>query len=494
MKVDEIVKMLNIISEEVMSLKEKNQKEDAQKEEDSLKKHETMYRMARSYPIKTHLIKSYDERIQKMYLSSLIYLFQDNTNENFFWKRRLLIYRILASVDNKLEIDEYVAQSMKIDSRYLDEFIEDTDRKVKNSFVVDMLLLLSLDNENSKRSDFETVTDVIQYFQISKEELRHLSAIAKSILQQEFDSFIELIKKDDDINYTLFLGYFDKNKFSSVVTDIKELDSATGNVLVANATVQNQEEYIDLSSSVADTICFTKCTFSYIRGIISTAQIAITFDKCLFAGNYINTVSGWLSGDRYEEECTFISGQNYRFINTKFINCKVSKHLLNVTNSVIRDCEIKNCEGLNLPCEYLFHLTDTVVERTKFIECRMKTDDDNRSLTEGGILMIERGKLSDCIFEKCSAYGNSEDREYAYYQMQIVFACNTTVTNCNFNDCSCSSYDSYRRTVKSYIVGLKNAVSENNEFHKCIAAHYDYGERLSLENNIGNIEWGGVYL
>lgn len=494
MKVDEIVKMLNIISEEVMSLKEKNQKECAEKEENSLKKYETMYRTARSYPIKTHLIKNYDERIQKMYLSSLIYLFQDNTNENLFWKRRLLIYRILASVDNKLEIDEYVAQSMKIDSRYLDEFIEDTDRKVKNSFVVDMLLLLSLDNENSKRSDFETVTDVIQYFQISKEELRHLSDIAKSILQQEFDSFIELIKKDDDINYTLFLGYFDKNKFSSVVTDIKELDSATGNVLVANATVQNQEEYIDLSSSVADTICFTKCTFSYIRGIISTAQIPITFDKCLFAGNYINTVSRWFSGERYEEEYTFISGGNYRFINTKFINCKVSKHLLNVTNSVIRDCEIKNCEGLNLPCEYLFHLTDTVVERTKFIECKMETDDDNRSLTEGGILMVERGKLSDCIFEKCSAYGNSNYGSYASYKMQIVFACNTTVMNCNFNDCSCSSYDSHEKKVKSYIVGLKNAISENNEFHECAAAHYDYGERLSLENNIGNIEWGGVYL
>ena len=194
MKVDEIVKMLNIISEEVMSLKEKNQKEGAEKEEDSLKKHETMYRMARSYPIKTHLIKNYDERIQKMYLSSLIYLFQDNTNENLFWKRRLLIYRIPASVDNNFEIDEYVAQSMKIDSRYLDEFIEDTDRKVKNSFVVDMLLLLSLDNENSRGSDFETVTDVIQYFQISKEELCHLSAIAKAILQQESDGFIELIK------------------------------------------------------------------------------------------------------------------------------------------------------------------------------------------------------------------------------------------------------------------------------------------------------------
>ncbi|MGP1405910.1 right-handed parallel beta-helix repeat-containing protein [Filifactor alocis] len=482
MKVDEIVKMLNIISEEVMSLKEKNQKEDAQKEEDSLKKHETMYRMARSYPIKTHLIKSYDERIQKMYLSSLIYLFQDNTNENLFWKRRLLIYRILASVDNKLEIDEYVAQSMKMDSRYLDEFIEDTDRKVKNSFVVDMLLLLSLDNENSKRSDFETVTDMIQYFQISKEELRHLSAIAKSILQQEFDSFIELIKKDDDINYTLFLGYFDKNKFSSVVTDIKELDSATGNVLVANATVQNQEEYIDLSSSDADAICFTKCTFSYIRGIISTAQIPITFDKCLFEGSYINTVSG-----RYEEEYTFISGENYRFINTEFINCKVSKHLLNVTNSVIRDCEIKNCEGLNLPCEYLFHLTDTVVERTKFIECKMQTNYDDRKLTEGGILMIEGGKLSDCIFEECSADGNSGYGSYAHYEMQIVLACNTTVTNCNFNDCSCFSYDSYDKTVKSYIMGLKNAVSENNEFHECRAAHYLHSNFLSLENNIGNI-------
>ena len=37
MKVDEIVKMLNIISEEVMSLKEKNQKEGAEKEENSLK-------------------------------------------------------------------------------------------------------------------------------------------------------------------------------------------------------------------------------------------------------------------------------------------------------------------------------------------------------------------------------------------------------------------------------------------------------------------------
>lgn len=486
MKVDEIVKMLNIISEEVMSLKEKNQKEGAEKEENYLKKYETMYRMARSYPIKTHLIKNYDERIQKMYLSSLIYLFQDNTNENLFWKRRLLIYRILASVDNKLEIDECISQSMKIDLRYLDEFIEDTDRKVKNSFVVDMLLLLSLDNENSKRSDFEIVTDVIQYFQISKEELRDLSTIAKAILQQEFDGFIELIKlikKDDgDINYTSFLGYFDKNNFSSVVTDIKELDSATGNVLVANVTVQNQEEYIDLSLSDADAICFINCTFSYIRGMISTAQIPITFDECLFAGSCINIDSG-----RYEEDYTFISGENYIFINTKFFNCKVSKHLLNVANSVIMDCEIKNCEGLDMPCEYLFHLTDTVVERTKFIECKMETYDDNRSLTEGGILMLEGGRLNDCIFEKCSVYGNSRYGSYSKYQMQIVFACNTTVTNCNFNDCSCSSYDSYRRIVKSYIVGLKNGVSENNEFYECRAAHYDYGEHLSRENNVGTL-------
>ena len=203
MNIDEIVKLLNSISEEVLRLKDEKKIEESSKEI-----HEVLYRIAMRYPLRTHLLKQYDERIQKMYILSLMHFFDNSVSENLFWERRLLIYRIIAAVHTEFDIDEYVTQSMKIDLKFWDEFIEETDEATKISYIVDFLTLLNLDTQNSKKDEYEKIGDVIQFFHISKEKLIHLVNISKTILQQDFGCFIELIDSDKDINYDSFLGYF----------------------------------------------------------------------------------------------------------------------------------------------------------------------------------------------------------------------------------------------------------------------------------------------
>lgn len=456
MNIDEIVKLLNSISEEVLRLKDEKKIEESSKEI-----HEVLYRIAMRYPLRTHLLKQYDERIQKMYILSLMHFFDNSVSENLFWERRLLIYRIIAAVHTEFDIDEYVTQSMKIDLKFWDEFIEETDEATKISYIVDFLILLNLDTQNSKKDEYEKIGDVIQFFHISKEKLIHLVNISKTILQQDFGCFIELIDSDKDINYDSFLGYFEKNKYSSVITNIKDLWNATGEVLIANAYIGNEKEFLDFSSINATSVYFSKCTFSHIRGIVSESSMPITFEGCMFEGNLFNSIFDG-NYSEFEKDYIFIRGQNLRFINTTLCDCKVSKNLIKVKDSVLNNCTVIGCEGVDMPCRYLLDLTSTNLEKCKFADCKMGTNRDYRSDTFGGIVLVNGGSVKDCTFEKCESYGNSGCGPFA---MQVICACNAKISNCSFEQCY-SSY-SYTKRERSCIIGLKNAKEENNEFNHC---------------------------
>lgn len=480
MNIDEIVKLLNSISEEVLRLKDEKKIEESSKEI-----HEVLYRIAMRYPLRTHLLKQYDERIQKMYILSLMHFFDNSVSENLFWERRLLIYRIIAAVHTEFDIDEYVTQSMKIDLKFWDEFIEETDEATKISYIVDFLTLLNLDTQNSKKDEYEKIGDVIQFFHISKEKLIHLVNISKTILQQDFGCFIELIDSDKDINYGSFLGYFEKNKYSSVITNIKDLWNATGEVLIANAYIGNEKEFLDFSSINATSVYFSKCTFSHIRGIVSESSMPITFEGCMFEGNLFNSIFDG-NYSEFEKDYIFIRGQNLRFINTTLCDCKVSKNLIKVKDSVLNNCTVIGCEGVDMPCGYLLDLTSTNLEKCKFADCKMETNRDKRSNTFGGIVLVNGGSVKDCTFEKCSSYGNSIYFSYPKYAMQVICACNAKISNCSFEKCYCSSCDSGTKTVTSYIIGLKDAKEENNEFNNCSSYHYHYSD-IRSSHNVGNI-------
>lgn len=495
MDLSQVVNNLNTILEELVELsKESNILEPKENFE------EEIIRIAKLNPIKNHILCEKDEIIQNIYITSLMSIFSQETNETIRKQQLLMIGRIISSFKPDFNFKEYIAKSLKVDKKFWDKFIELMGDGVAVNFAVDVLIISQLTKERTSEKLFFSIADILQFLKLDVSMIKKSVIIAKSILMQDFNTMLEVIKPDDGVEYNFFLGYFLDAHYTHVVSNIFASKNVTGKLLVVNAKINNIEEIIDMDEFAAEEIKFLRCEFLHIRGIRSLSK-NIEFDECVFHSNLFNVTEETNFMDRindmimdiamdrchkeYEEDYPFFCGCNVRFIKSKFINCKVSKNLLYVENGYIEDCTFVECEGKDLPRTYLIHIKTGDVRGTTFKKCNVQTK-TSLDYTFGGIVCIENGTMKKCTFEECESYGNSSYGTYAKYHMQILRTINSKVINCKFDRCCCSSCNSSNKTVTSYILGMTDSKEEANEFLECSSYHYRYSD-IGSTYNIGEI-------
>lgn len=463
MNIDEIVNELNRLSSEIEKLKPKEDKLDNHIEEE-----EKIMKIAKHYPINSHILSKSTDYLREKYIIGLMSIFRNKEqNDEVRLQRLLLIYRIVASFNNEINISQYVTKCMKVEKNFWDNIIETLDESEKFCFIVDLILIGMLDTKSKNKKEFNFWADILQLSGFDKDIIQKAALIANSILKQDFDAFVNLIEKYDFIDYNHFLGYFETCSYDAVLYDLNNAKNIKGNILVANMKIENQDLLMCFDEYVAESIHLKNCLFKKIKGISSTTK-RIKIENCTFEGN--NKQS------KEDKDYIFIQGNNYKFLNTRFLGINVSKSVLNISGSVLENCEFIDCEGKGMISSYMFELRNTDIKHCKMEGCVVESNPE-RFVTTGGIIRIKFGKIYNCKFKQCTSYYNDE-----YGHIEIVYALNSKIIGNNFIDCYCKEgYYGEFWMGDSYIVGFKKSEESQNIFENC-KAEWDIMELVE--------EWG----
>ena len=341
MTIEQIVVLLKQLTEEVQKLKKTPDTKTKYKEDNKV------ITLAKRYPFKGHVLINKSDVVKKYYITTLLSISNSENNNNLSKEQQLYICRIIASYDSQINIKEYITQSLKVDIEYFNNLAEVFDFDTTVCFAVDLMVLSLFQKEGVKEKACEQISDILQLLKINKETILKTACIAKSIATQDFDQLIQLIEAADKINYSSFLAYYPENTYTSIVKNITNIKNMPGNILVVNAKISNYHDFIDLNEYKMEKISFYNCFFNNIRGFKGSKQVL--FDDCYFENNPLNMYdNGLVAGifgirtiKKAEDNYTFIKGDKITFKDTIFTNIRVSKNILDLTNS-----NIENCSGI----------------------------------------------------------------------------------------------------------------------------------------------------
>ena len=280
MDIDEIVRTLRQLITEVEKLKNNNSSKDDILIEGKIAK------VVKEYPIKGHILCNLGEKERIDYISMLLFL-SDTDFEELRLKRRMMIYRIIASFDEKIDISEYITKSLKINKKMIEEFIDLLGCSVKCCFIVDLMILILMDKVNSSKDELNMIADVIELMGLKKNIVSQVTSISKSIIIQDFSLFCRQCIDGSEIEYDRFLGYFEGVDYTGIATNYFEAVDLPGRILVLNTKLNNINDYINIDEFEADNVEFKLCNFINIRGIRSNSKKLI-FDSCYFQGNVLS--------------------------------------------------------------------------------------------------------------------------------------------------------------------------------------------------------------
>ena len=444
--------------------------------------------IARHNPFKGHILSKKDELVRNSYISALLAIFSEETDNEARTQQLILIGRIIASFNPTYDLKEYITASLKINEKFWDNFVEFIDKELAISFAVDTLLIAHVVPEKNSKKIYKNISNALEILNITKEEIKHAAHITQTILMQDIDGFIDCVSPVVEINYNIFLCYFEKLDFSYISYDLFKCKKVTGKLLIANMKIVNYNNLIDIDEYSSDEIRFFNCQFNKIRGIRSY-KIHTEFEKCIFEENLLPNKPerdlGLFEQEKYDEDYIFLDIENSNITSSTFINCKTKLFLLFSVKTNLTKCTFENCEGIDIPCEYIIVTKQGKISDCHFANVEMRTK--TKWFPNGGIFVIVDGEILNSSFTNCKSIGQSSYGRYGHYNMQIVRAIRATVNACKFSNCSCSTDNSSNRTVRNYILGLTDSKEINNTFIDCTSYHYTFSESCG-SHNIGEIK------
>lgn len=476
MELAQIVTLLNQVTDAVQEIEKKS----TQTINNDIDERNIL--LAKQYPIKGHYLVDKTETVRKQYIGFLLAFCNGIFDQDCKQRKQYYICRIIASYDKNVNLKNYITQSLRVDMKAIYDLVEVLDSEATVYFAVDLLVLFMMDANKIGKKEYEAISNILEFLQMSKKSVKKVAQIAKSIVEQDFDQLVENRNVEESINYDYFWGYFSDTEHTTVVHSIINAELLTGNVLVENATISNHQEYLEFSEYQAKCITFRNCNFENIKGIKGYKE-KVFFDNCKFENNYfdeneLNKHRRASFGNLYtecENNYVFIQGNRISMKNCIFSSIRVSKSVLDIVNGEIQDCKFIDCKGKELPCSYLFQLDNVKLTNSVFNNCIMTTNHSKRSHTTGAILSIKKGFMGNCIFDNCEARGETIYGRYAIYNMQIIRAISTRLENNTFNKCKCltgdTTYGGVIKTVENYIVGMKNSIERGNKFKECSTEH-----------------------
>lgn len=395
---------------------------------------------AEMYAIKNPELAELDEYRKTLYLKVLCTVLQyenDPSDMQIFYLKRLL-----KGLGADEPTEEYMRKALDISDVDIREFIGYMkDSRSKYYFALEGILLISMGNYSE--DTYEYLAELIELTGISKDELRGVSLVAKSVLQQDSTYYDEAKKLlTDDLQQINFAPYI-KNYYAGAILD-----------------TQHEKYY---SAPEGDTLQLT------LSGVYKAEKI--TYDNLVL---YVD-VSCKFDGC----ECVTIS------------NCKLMP--VNNNGSIrfksIGKLYIENCEFLDFENRVAFfdEVNSIQINGCRFENCGFTCNGDRRGGVFGTACLNNTVKFefNDNRVLKC--YIKAKERRYHYgvsgvlicfsgqYNGGLLFnfldqskKAEVTICDNQFVDCKCINNGNYTEAIISGISPEMDGVKIQN--NQCIGS------------------------
>ena len=457
--------------------------------------------VAKANAYKKHILTTMDESVIKLYLTALTSLFINEDNNEIRANCFLALGKIIASVEEEIDFEKYTISCAKTDKAFWSDFAETMQDGLMACFLVDATIILSQMKTSYRLNEsMELLADIVQIVGMPHEQFEKAMRLGKLVVEQDYDGLLDVMQAEDIIPYSYICPYFDDYDYDWVALTLEEGKCRKGSVLFVNMRIENMKDMLNFDEFHASEMTFINCYFLRIRGIRSSSP-KLTFNGCVFEKNNIlkPEKESWTS-EGYEKVYTFMKIDNGQFNCCSFLNCKASKSLLELNRGSVDGCSFDSCCGVDMPqgpdllfgfaqspIEYLFRFIDVEIHNCKFDNCEMKTRSEKQRTTYGGLILVSNGKMTECRISNCSVFLRSSYGSYSNYFVRMVCVDNSDILNCSFEDCSCSTEDSSKRDVESFIVGYSGSGNHKNlQYKNCSSNNYRYSE------STGNKHYGKV--
>ena len=429
--------------------------------------------LARQVPFHGHFIKAYDEDIRAKYCTVLAsYVRFADTNEKKA-KQYYFISRIMQSDAANKTLAEIITSSEMVGIADF-EMIKQEMKQDISLFVFDVLLMISLDgifDENQINYFCETLA----YLAVDKKALNSITNACACVLGRGEEKLLFQYAADIPVaKLSCYLTNPIPGEVCTTLDDAKE--SKEQYVTIAGANVKNQE--IDIDSFGKENIRFYDCKFENVSSM-TAKKTKVEFEACYF---------GDCKRMFDEREVEFYEKFKEQDIATGAIFC--------FEEAIIDNCRFERCgqryhgaSGGLLLCE------KGTISNSVFEDCFVNVYSFVNTISThweyAAMLFLNEVSVTACRFLSCRISGNGYKRSHSiipgsrgaseYQYLNIIYCQGGNIEESEFVNCESSGLTNNREEKFNYVINIIGSMEKENKFLNCTAT-----------GNVGSAKWKGV--
>lgn len=382
---------------------------------------------AKQYPIANAELAESSDYIKNGYLKMLAVVMQQSGN---ILKTQLEVFRRIvegAKVENAAE--DYLRMALDIEIEdYINFCLECKELKLKYRWVLDAIIITCV--QEKIEGQLALIAHFCESYEVSKEELRYIAAMAKAILCMNESDYITTYEiKEDTVPDVIFSDYMYLMPKSCLCSN--------ANITIFRPTCQEDVTVQALEKiNEIDTPC------------IKIIGVEILNNYNLEFCNREKVVL---------EDCRFTGGENP----IRFLDCE---------HVIIQNCKFAEFTTRTI---YIEDISDILIDGCEFSNCMVRYCRYNGSDWEslGGVIYsnepesIKRLNLMDSKFISCG--GINESYRYA---SEIISNKRCYVCNCQFDNCwNFHKYDEKDPEGRQRTMFPEGSAAENCNFENSAA-------------------------
>ncbi len=287
----------------------------------------------KEYPIKNNLLKSADENTKDAYFTNLALLLLQN-DEEVSEERKLVYLRLLAGSEMEKSMEQFIKTAAELEFEdYLDFMQELQETELRYRFVLDAIVLTGCDTSDDEAA--ELTGAFMEILKIPFEEARYLTAMGKSILEQNSQLYWDtLIEREADIDEDVTDDYTESYVTDYIKNDEEELRICYARKTPAILSDILDNELFDGELDLWEKIVLHNCIFIMENYNIQFNGIDhVTISSCEF-------LDGGKNLEFAETESVLIQNSKFANLSDTVMNVKAVKSI-NIKKCQFTDCKIR---------------------------------------------------------------------------------------------------------------------------------------------------------
>jgi len=382
--------------------------------------------------------------------------------------------------------------------------IEDTlsmisDEQLTEAFLIDCVYMSKILGANNKLVTY--IASLFTLLKISNEKIEEGIALVKILIEDDWDKYLHTIGTMQHFKEVEYLGYMVKNDWIIVDNLDVEIPSNCSTVVVLNALITVHDRTIELDAFAPHNIVFIGCKFESIFRLTSY-QKNVNFIRCEFLGNVVKLESHYRSKstwkDKNNEKLGFIFWLD--ICNAKFIFCTFDGYydglpMLKLSAGAVYYCSFTNCKQDGSMSKYLFVFEQSIVSRTKFIDCHDVSGYYrcySANPAQGSLIYSLNSSYDEISFEECSVSAISNYGSYATVLAYMLYLDGQShIINSKFTSCNTrGDTGGYKSTYQTFIIGYEG--NFDNPIYKDIRGTNSFDDCQSEQWSIGRNTTGNI--